>query len=110
MVDDFRRDNGATRFVPGSHKWTAVPNELATACLADYENETVPACGQAGSMIVFNGSIWHGHSANTTGFPRRSLQGAYIPRDEQAGTDFQALMLPETLTRISPLAKYLLAV
>ncbi len=110
MIDDFRKDNGATRFVPGSHKWTAVPDELPTECLVDYENQTVLACGQAGSMIVFNGCTWHGHSANTTGMPRRSLQGAYIPRDEQAGTDFEATMLSETVTRISPLAKYLLIV
>lgn len=110
MVDDFCNDNGATRFVPGSHKWTAVPNELSTECLLDYENQTVLACGQAGSMIVFNGSIWHGHSANRTVMPRRSLQGAYIPRDEQAGTDFQATMPAEVITRLSPLAKYLLVV
>src|SRR5215207_5584896 len=25
MVDDFRRDNGATRFVPGSHEWPTTP-------------------------------------------------------------------------------------
>ena len=110
MVDEFHKDNGATRFVPGSHKWSAVPNELSTKCLADYEKQTVLACGQAGSMIVFNGSIWHGHSANKTGTPRRSLQGAYIPRDAQAGTDFRASILSETLDRISLLAKYLLAV
>ena len=110
MVDDFRNDNGATRFVPGSHKWTTVPNDLPAECLEDYENQTVPACGQAGSMIVFNGSIWHGHSANITGMPRRSLQGAYIPHGEQAGIDFQATMPSETATRLSPLAKYLLVV
>jgi len=27
MVDEFRDDNGATRFVPGSHLWSAVPPE-----------------------------------------------------------------------------------
>lgn len=110
MVDHFRNDNGATRFLPGSHKWSAVPSELSTECLADSENQTVLACGQAGSMIIFNGSIWHGHSANKTGTPRRSLQGAYIPRNAQAGTDFRSSILSETLDRISLLAKYLLAV
>ena len=28
MVDEFRDDNGATRFVPGSHLWSAVPPDL----------------------------------------------------------------------------------
>ena len=27
MVDEFRRDNGATRFIPGSHNWSTVPDE-----------------------------------------------------------------------------------
>lgn len=110
MVDEFRSDNGATRFVPGSHKWSVVPNELANDHLVDYENQVQTACGQAGSMIVFRGSVWHGHTANLTGATRRSIQGAYIPREAQAGTDFSARMHPETLARINPLAKYLLAI
>jgi Phytanoyl-CoA dioxygenase (PhyH) len=28
MLDDFRPDNGATRFVPGSHTWSTVPKTL----------------------------------------------------------------------------------
>ena len=110
MVDEFCSDNGATRFVPGSHKWSAVPNELSNDGLAEYENQTQTACGPAGSMIIFNGSVWHGYSANTTNMPRRSIQGAFIPRDEQAATDFSSRMRPETLSRISPLAKHLLAI
>jgi hypothetical protein len=109
MVDEFRNDNGATQFVPGSHNWSAIPHELTSDRLAEYENQTLTACGQAGSLIIFNGSVWHGHSANTTGAPRRSIQGAFIPRDAQAGTDFSTRMRPETLARISLLARYLLA-
>jgi hypothetical protein len=42
--------------------------------------------------------------------PRRSIQGAYIGRDAKSGIDLPARMRPETLGRIGPLAKYLLAV
>jgi hypothetical protein len=42
--------------------------------------------------------------------PRRSIQGAYILRDADSGENLRARMLPETLSRISPLARYLLAV
>ena len=45
-----------------------------------------------------------------SGQPRRSIQGAYIRRDAESGENLPARMLPETLARISPLAKYLLAV
>jgi hypothetical protein len=110
MVDEFRTDNGATRFVPGSHKWSGNPNKLSNDALAEYEKQIQTACGQAGSMIIFNGSVWHGYSANMTNRPRRSIQGAFIPRDEQEATNFSSRMHPETLARISPLSKYLLAV
>lgn len=110
MVDEFRNDNGATQFVPGSHNWSAVPHELTNNHLAEDENQTVTACGQAGSVIIFNGSVLHGHSANTSGVPRRSIQGAFIPREAQAGTDFSIRMRPETLARIGSRARYVLAI
>ena len=64
----------------------------------------------AGSVIVYNGSVWHGHGLNFTDAPRRSIQGAYIRRDATPSIDFRARMHPETLARISDLAKYLLAI
>ena len=109
MVDEFRSDNGATRFVPGSHKWPTMPDGLTVDRLTDYEGQAV-ACGPAGSVIVYNGAVWHGHTANSSGEPRRSIQGAYIRREEPSGVNPPARMRPETLARIGPLAKYLLAV
>ena len=110
MVDEFCRENGATQFVPGSHNWSEVPHELTNDHLAEYGHPTVTACGPAGSVIIFNGSVLHEHSANTTSAPRRSIQGAFIPRSAQAGTDFSTHMSSGTLARISPLAKYVLAI
>lgn len=109
MVDEFRRDNGATRFVPGSHKWSAIPGDFVKDSTADYEGQVV-ACGAAGSVILYNGSVWHGHTANSSGEHRRSIQGAYIRREAESGVNLPTRMRPETLARISPLAKYLLAV
>jgi ectoine hydroxylase-related dioxygenase (phytanoyl-CoA dioxygenase family) len=99
MIDDFRLDNGATRFVTGSHLRGHAPAGAPT----------VAACGPAGSVIVYNGAVWHGYGANATGQPRRSIQGAYIRRDAQ-GFPLAERMLPETLGRMPPLARYLLAV
>lgn len=64
----------------------------------------------AGSVIVYNGSVWHGHTANLTDKPRRSIQGAYIRRDAEPGTNQAERIRPETLGRIGQLAKQVLAV
>jgi ectoine hydroxylase-related dioxygenase (phytanoyl-CoA dioxygenase family) len=108
MVDEFRPDNGATRFVPGSHRWPRTPADTMPDRQADHAGQ-VSACGAAGSLVVFSGSTWHGHTANISNGPRRSLQGAFIPRDGRAATDFAARMQPETRARIGPLAKQVLA-
>jgi hypothetical protein len=42
--------------------------------------------------------------------PRRSIQGAYIRREAQSGFERSARMRSDTLARIGPLARYLLAV
>jgi hypothetical protein len=100
MIDDFTPENAATCFVPGSQGIEALPASFSL----------VQACGPAGSIIVFNGSVWHGHGPNLSETPRRSIQGAYIRRTEISGETLPARMLPETLDRIGALARYLLAV
>ncbi len=79
MIDEFRPDNGATRFVPGSHRWSSNPEDAIPDPRSKHHDQ-VFACGPPGSLIVFNGSTWHGHSENTSNGPRRSLQGAFVPR------------------------------
>ena len=109
MVDEFRPDNGATRFVPGSHRWSCTPDDVVADRRSGHGTLTdVQACGPAGALILFHGSTWHGHSANGSDGPRRSLQGAFIPRDGRAGTGFAARMRPETRARLGPLARYVL--
>jgi ectoine hydroxylase-related dioxygenase (phytanoyl-CoA dioxygenase family) len=107
MIDEFRDDNGATRFVPGSHLWPTVSPDLPQDMSADYEGQVL-ACGPAGSVIIYNGSVWHGHTASRVGEPRRSIQGAYIRRDAEPGIRQAARILPQTRARIGPLAEYLL--
>src|SRR5262245_301373 len=108
MIDAFRPDNGATRFVPGSHHWPGTPEDSMADLRANHAGQVL-ACSAAGSLLVFNGSTWHGHTANVSSRPRRSLQGAFIPRDGRAGTDFAARMEPETRARLGPLAREVLA-
>lgn len=107
MVDEFRPDNGATRFIPGSHRRLDGPEQVMPDPRGDYDGQVL-ACGPAGSLLIFNGSVWHGHTANRSHNPRRSLQGAFIPRDGTAATNFSARMHSETHNRLSPSARQVL--
>jgi hypothetical protein len=110
MVDAFDADNGATRFVPGSHLRPQEPSE-AMNNPQDAHNEQVLGCGPAGSIIIFNASVWHSHGANHSVRPRRSIQAHFVPREARSSPDDHSRrMRPETLQRIGDLAKYVLNV
>ena len=97
MIDEFRAENGATCFLPGSH---------LSGRMADVR--PVPACGRPGSVLIYNGAVWHGHGSNETPLPRRSIQGAFLRRDLKSGFDLPGRMRPETLARIGPAARSLI--
>lgn len=109
MVDAFEPDNGATRFVPASHLLLRDPGEVVANVKDDHESQVL-ACGPAGSLIIFNASVWHGHTANRSTKRRRSIQGHFVPRGARAALDQAARMRPETFNRIGDLAKYVLDV
>ena len=110
MVDAFAAENGATRFVPGSHLHSTEPS-AAMSNPQDAHDEQVLACGPAGSIIIFNASVWHSHGANRSSAPRRSIQAHFVPRGARASpNDHSGRMRPETLQRIGELAKYVLGV
>jgi ectoine hydroxylase-related dioxygenase (phytanoyl-CoA dioxygenase family) len=94
MVDEFSDDNGATRFVPRGRR----------------EHDAVVAAGPPGSLVVYDGGLLHGHGANRTRTPRRSLQGAFVQRHVRQGIDQRARLKPETAARLDARAKYLLDV
>jgi ectoine hydroxylase-related dioxygenase (phytanoyl-CoA dioxygenase family) len=58
-LTDFTDANGATRLIPGTHLSDHDPDYFATY-------DTIPAEMAKGSVLVWNGSLWHGGGANRT--------------------------------------------
>ena len=77
MLDAFTPSNGATRFIPGSQRFPDVPSDRLADPRLECRGEVL-ACGDAGSMIIFNAAVWHGHTANKTQKSRRSIQGYFV--------------------------------
>jgi len=70
VLTDFSRENGATAFVPGSHKWGRHPRpDEAHVTGEDANPRAVAAEGPAGSLVVWHGATWHGafNRINPTG-------------------------------------------
>ncbi|WP_426572272.1 phytanoyl-CoA dioxygenase family protein [Aquihabitans sp. McL0605] len=58
-LTDFTEANGATRIIPGSHLADRSP-DFGTSY------DSIPAEMEAGSVLIWHGSLWHGGGANTT--------------------------------------------
>jgi len=69
-LSDFTEANGATRVVPGSHKYDSAPPYGGTAA-------TVAATMPAGSVMLFDSALWHKGGANTTQERRYALSCYY---------------------------------
>ena len=110
MIDAFTAENGATRIVPRTHLQLQEPGEVMNDPRDDHP-EQVLVCGPAGSIVIFNASVWHGYYANKSNSPRRSIAAHFVPREAQASSDDPSQRTrAETLLRIGDLAKYILNV
>jgi ectoine hydroxylase-related dioxygenase (phytanoyl-CoA dioxygenase family) len=109
LLDDFTEENGATRVVPGSHRWGLLPKD-GMADPRDPHPDQVLLLGTAGTCVIFNSHLWHGGTQNRTDRPRRALHSAYVRRDGQQQTVFRNYVHPVTLERLSAAQRYLLDV
>ncbi len=105
MLDDFTPDNGATRLVPGTHRLLAQPRDH----LAEHPGQIL-ALGRAGTVIVLNGIIWHGGTANRTSRPRRTIDSFWLARQIEQQTDQAHWISPAAIAELSPALRYLVHV
>lgn len=93
MIDDFTEENGATRLIPGSHKW---PRDRHPE-----PGDTVFAQAPAGSALFFLGSTLHGGSANRSQATRHGILLSYRVA-WLAPTEKLLLSIPPEVVRTLP--------
>ena len=103
MLDDFTADNGATRVVPGSHRfrkpppWGNVPLDGEIALTAP-----------AGSVAIWLSNTWHRSGPNNTERARRAILCNYNVSWLRGFSDFTSTLPPEVIPTLSNDARYLL--
>jgi len=94
MLDDFTEENGGTRVAPGSH--------LDTSYTAAAPPETVAATGPAGTVMIFDGRLWHGTGANRSTVRRAGVLGYYCRPFVRQQENMTMSLAPEVVAQCSP--------
>ena len=105
LLDDFTPENGATRMVPGSHRWKRLPPPE----MYEPHPEQQLVLGKAGDVVVMNAHMWHGGTANRTAAPRRALHVYYTRWDKPQQQWQKRWLSAEVQGRLSPEARRVLA-
>ncbi len=100
-LEDFTTENGATRVVPGSHKFPGFPENGRT-----YPEEVVLEASR-GSAIVFNGSLWHGSGMNESSSTRWAMIYTYARWFCKTSFNFNKNMPLEYFERLTEAQKEL---
>lgn len=109
LLDDFTRENGATRLVPGSHLRGRTPDEEMEDPWKNHPDEMILEA-PAGTAVIFNAHLWHGGTVNRTDQPRRAIHSYFCQRDQPQQTDQKKWILQETLNRIGDPGRWILDV
>ena len=73
IIEEHRRDNGCTHVVPGSHKACRRPTDTD---LMSADGPT-PIEAKEGSLVLWNGHLWHQSGENKSAKPRAALLACY---------------------------------
>ena len=108
LLDDFSKENGATRILPGSHKFLKAPSEEGYH-FQDHPNQKYIEAPK-GSLLIYDINLWHRGSTCLNGKKRRHLNINYRERKIWQQINFKK-ELPDSLKeKFSVAEKYLLKI
>jgi ectoine hydroxylase-related dioxygenase (phytanoyl-CoA dioxygenase family) len=109
LLDDFTPENGATRAVPGSHRYAEVPADAMPDPRAPHPDEQL-LLAPAGTVFVFNSHTWHGGTLNRTDKPRRALHSYFCRRGQPQQLNQREYLSPAVIRALSPAERWLVGV
>lgn len=98
-LDDFTAENGGTYYLPESHKTPSTPSDEYF-----YENCRQLEC-KKGSLIFFNGRLFHAAGRNNTSEPRHALTINYCRPFMRQRFDFPRLIPKSQLDAMDEVTK-----
>jgi len=108
VLDDFTAENGATRLVPGSHRWGTRPQDVLQDPHAPHPDEVL-LLAPAGSLAIMNAHLWHGGTANRSPAPRLAMHAFYCRRDKPQQQYQKQLLRPDVQAELGPELRDILA-
>jgi len=101
-LDDFTEKNGATRIVPGSHKLAQFAENNKT-----YPDEKIVTMPK-GSVLIYNGSLWHGSSEKKDDGDRWAIINTYFRWFARPSFDFNKCTPKKIYNKLNHFEKDLL--
>lgn len=101
-IDEFTSDNGATLLVPGSHQRAEPPDPDVMEATA------APALCPAGSMIVFDSTLWHAAGINVSGADRLAVNQQFTRSWIKPQIDYVRALGDAAVLRQAPRTQQLL--
>lgn len=100
-LGDVTEETGATRVIPGSHRWPELAYHL-------HDHETVAADLGPGDALIYSGYVLHGGGANTTTDRVRramhlSFVAGWLTPEESCALDYTAADLADRSPRVRQL-------
>jgi ectoine hydroxylase-related dioxygenase (phytanoyl-CoA dioxygenase family) len=101
-IDEFTARNGGTLIVPGSHQKLNPPDQ------AQMPGMSLPVECPAGSMLIFDSTLWHAAGRNISGFDRLAINHQFTRSYIKQQIDYVRAIGDETILSLPPRSQQLL--